>query len=61
MPVLAGAYLLAPGVQITTVRANTVDLKTEMESGRIDLALGAFDQLSDAWFQKRIFRQSMSA
>ncbi|WP_339936464.1 LysR family transcriptional regulator [Undibacterium luofuense] len=59
MPVLAARLpALAPGVQISTVRANTVDLKTEMESGRIDLALGAFDQLSDAWFQKRIFRQS---
>lgn len=58
MPVLTAELgLQAPGLQISTVRASSVDLKSEMESGRIDLAIGAFDDLSDAWYQRRLFRQ----
>jgi DNA-binding transcriptional LysR family regulator len=58
MPLLA-AHLreFAPKVQIATLRASQIDLKTEMESGRVDLAIGAFDDLSDAWYQRRLFRQ----
>lgn len=58
MPLLAQAlHQLAPGLQIATVRASSIDLKTEMESGRIDLAIGAFEHLSDAWYQRRLFQQ----
>ncbi|MES2264579.1 MAG: LysR family transcriptional regulator [Pseudomonadota bacterium] len=58
MPVLVercGA--LAPHVEIATVRAGSVDLKTEMEAGRVDLAIGAFDDVSEALYQRRLFSQ----
>ncbi|ASU40089.1 LysR family transcriptional regulator [Herbaspirillum sp. meg3] len=59
MPVLIEqCSLLAPGIQISTVRAGTIDLKTEMESGRVDLAIGAFDNVSSALYQRRLFRQN---
>ncbi|MFZ6820596.1 LysR family transcriptional regulator [Undibacterium sp. Ji22W] len=47
----------APQVQIATVRANSVDLMAELETGRIDITLGAFDQVSDALYHRRLFRQ----
>ncbi|MBP0598627.1 LysR family transcriptional regulator [Herbaspirillum sp. LeCh32-8] len=49
---------LAPGVRISTVRAGTIDLKSEMEAGRVDLAIGAFDNISGALYQRRLFRQN---
>jgi len=49
---------LAPGIQISTVRAGGIDLKTEMESGRVDCAIGAFDDVSGALYQRRLFRQN---
>ena len=59
MPLLAEhLYKLAPNIQLATVRASDIDLKTEMESGRVDLAIGAFDHLSDAWYQRRLFKQN---
>jgi len=59
MPLLIEELLQqAPQIQISTVRAGSIDLKTEMESGRVDLAIGAFDDLSDAWYQRRLFRQN---
>lgn len=48
---------VAPGVQLSTVRAGTVDLKQEMEAGRVDLAIGAFEQVSTALYQRRLFQQ----
>ncbi|MFZ6874447.1 LysR family transcriptional regulator [Undibacterium sp. Di27W] len=59
MPILAEfLHTQAPQVQLSTVRASDIDLKTEMESGRVDLAIGAFDHLSDAWYQRRLFKQN---
>jgi DNA-binding transcriptional LysR family regulator len=49
---------LAPNVGIVSVRAGAISLKDEMEAGRVDLAIGAFEELSGAWFQRRLFRQS---
>lgn len=49
---------LAPGIQLSTVRAGAIDLKTEMESGRVDFAIGAFDNVSGALYQRRLFRQN---
>lgn len=49
---------LAPGIRISTVRASAIDLKTEMESGRVDLAIGAFGNVSGALYQRRLFRQN---
>jgi len=48
---------VAPQVRIDTVRPGGVDLKAEMEAGRIDLAIGAFDKVSAALYQRRLFRQ----
>lgn len=47
----------APQVQISTVRASSVDLMAEMETGRIALALGAFDEVSGALYHRRLFAQ----
>ena len=47
----------APGVQVSTVRAGTIDMKVEMEAGRVDLAIGAFEKVSTALYQRRLFRQ----
>lgn len=47
----------APQLRLNIVRANSIDLKAELESGRIDLALGAFDDVSEAWFQRALFKQ----
>ena len=49
---------LAPQSQLSTVRASSIDIKAEMETGRVDLALGAFDDISGALYQRRLFRQS---
>lgn len=58
MPILVEqCRRLAPQVQIATVRANSVDLMVEMETGRIDLSLGAFDQVSEALYHRRLFKQ----
>lgn len=59
MPVLVElCRRLAPHIELATVRANSVDLKTEMETGRVDLAIGAFDSMSGALYQRRLFKQS---
>lgn len=47
----------APQIQIATVRASSVDLMAEMETGRVDLALGAFDEVSGALYHRRLFQQ----
>lgn len=58
MPVLVDTLSrVAPGISISTVRAGTVDLKADMESGRVDLAIGAFGNMSGALYQRRLFRQ----
>jgi len=48
---------VAPRVSITTVRNATVNLKDEMESGRVDLAIGLLPQLKGGYFQRRLFSQ----
>jgi DNA-binding transcriptional LysR family regulator len=48
----------APAIRISTVRASTVDLKMEMEAGKIDLAIGAFADVPRGLFQRRLFRQN---
>ncbi len=49
---------LAPQSQLSTVRASSIDIKAEMETGRVDLAIGAFDDISGALYQRRLFRQN---
>jgi DNA-binding transcriptional LysR family regulator len=50
----------APHIQISTVRASSIslDLIRDLEAGRIDLALGAFENVSGSLHRQRLFRQS---
>ncbi|KFI05688.1 LysR family transcriptional regulator [Massilia sp. BSC265] len=48
----------APQVDIASVRAGLIDLRTEMAAGRVDLAIGAFEDAPSVFYQKRLFRQS---
>lgn len=58
MPALiARCRLAAPRLEISSRRAASVDLKEEMESGRVDLAIGPFENISDALYQRLLFRQ----
>jgi DNA-binding transcriptional LysR family regulator len=52
---------LAPGVEIASLRANGLSLKEDMETGRVDLAIGAFEDVSEALFQRQLFRQMFVA
>jgi DNA-binding transcriptional LysR family regulator len=47
----------APGVTLSTVRNTTVNLRDELEAGKVDLALGLLPQLKAGFFQRRLFRQ----
>ena len=47
----------APQVQISSIRANNLDLMAEMETGRVDLAIGAFEAMSGALYHRRLFQQ----
>lgn len=49
--------LAAPHLQISSVRAGSIALKEEMESGRVDLAIGPFEDISEALYQRLLFRQ----
>jgi DNA-binding transcriptional LysR family regulator len=56
-PLIAHCQAVAPRIRLATVRPGGVDLKAEMEAGRIDVAIGAFETLSSALYQRRLFRQ----
>jgi DNA-binding transcriptional LysR family regulator len=47
----------APGVTISTVRNTAVNLRDDMEAGRVDLAIGFLPQLKAGIFQRRLFLQ----
>jgi len=47
----------APGVTISTVRNTAVNLKEDMESGQVDIAIGLLPQLKAGIFQRRLFQQ----
>lgn len=47
----------APGIQISTVWNAASTLAEEMESGRIDLAIGHLPDLMTGFFQQRLFAQ----
>lgn len=48
---------VAPGVSVSTVRNTAVNLRDEMESGHVDLAVGLLPQLSTGFFQRALFKQ----
>jgi len=47
----------APGVSLSAVRNAAVNLRDEMESGKVDLAIGLLPQLKSGFFQRRLFNQ----
>jgi DNA-binding transcriptional LysR family regulator len=47
----------APGIALSTVRTTATSLRDDMESGRVDLAIGPLPQLKSGFFQRRLFRQ----
>lgn len=47
----------APGLTLNTVRNAAVNLREDMESGKVDLAIGLLPQLKAGFFQRRLFRQ----
>lgn len=55
---LAQLQARAPGVRIHAVAASGAALKTGLQDGSIDLALGPFEDLSAGFYQKLLFRQS---
>ena len=48
---------VAPGVTISTVRNTSVNLNEELESGRVDIAMGLMPKLKGGFFQRLLFRQ----
>jgi DNA-binding transcriptional LysR family regulator len=58
MPVLIErCRTVAPNVEIASSRANGLTLKDDMETGRVDLAIGAFEDVSEALYHRALFRQ----
>jgi DNA-binding transcriptional LysR family regulator len=58
MPQLMSALASqAPHVNVSTVRNTAVNLRDEMEAGRVDLAVGLLPQLKTGFFQRRLFNQ----
>lgn len=47
----------APGIALSTVRNTAVNLRDELESGKVDMAIGLLPQLKAGFFQRRLFRQ----
>jgi DNA-binding transcriptional LysR family regulator len=56
-PLMERLSVLAPGIRIATQRPNSGDLRSDMESGTVDLALGLHPNLQTGFFQRRLFRQ----
>lgn len=54
-PLMDALSRLAPAVQLGTVRPNTGNLREDMESGSVDLALGLLPHLQTGFFQRRLF------
>lgn len=47
----------APGVVLSTVRNAAINLRDELESGKVDLGIGLLPQLKAGFFQRRLFSQ----
>jgi DNA-binding transcriptional LysR family regulator len=59
MPKLIEACAVrAPEVTIASVRAGLFNLRAEMETGRVDLAIGAFEDAPNVFYQRRLFTQA---
>jgi DNA-binding transcriptional LysR family regulator len=49
---------IAPNIKISTLRNNAGNLREEMESGSVDIAIGLIPSLKTGFFQRRLFKQS---
>lgn len=59
MPILIRELVKsAPNIRISTQRTEQLNLMNELGSGKIDVAIGAFNAVSDALFQRRLFKQN---
>ena len=47
----------SPGVTLSTVRNTATNLRDDLESGKVDLAIGLLPQLKAGFFQRRLFMQ----
>jgi DNA-binding transcriptional LysR family regulator len=56
-PLLERLRREAPGVTLSTVRNTAVNLRDELEAGKVDLAIGLLPQLKAGFFQRRLFTQ----
>ena len=56
-PLMLALSKAAPNVRVSTVRPNAGNLRDDMESGTVDLALGLLPNLQAGFFQRRLFRQ----
>jgi len=56
-PLMKALARRAPNVRVSTVRYTSGNLKEDMESGAVDIALGLLPQLRAGFFQRRLFRQ----
>ena len=57
-PLMKALARKAPHIRVNTVRFTSGDLRDDMESGQVDLALGLLPQLRAGFFQRRLFRQN---
>jgi DNA-binding transcriptional LysR family regulator len=48
----------APSVAVSTMRNTSVNLQDDLQSGKVDLAIGLLPQLKAGFFQRRLFTQS---
>lgn len=48
---------VAPGLTLNTVRNTAVNLRDDMDAGKVDLAIGLLPQLKAGFFQRRLFKQ----
>lgn len=47
----------APGITLSTLRNNAVNLQEEMANGHVDLAIGLLPQLKGGFFKRQLFTQ----
>jgi DNA-binding transcriptional LysR family regulator len=47
----------APQVTLSTVRNTAINLRDELEAGKVDIAIGLLPQLKAGFFQRRLFLQ----
>jgi DNA-binding transcriptional LysR family regulator len=47
----------APGVTLSTCQSSTGNLREDMETGKLDLALGFFEGLTAGFFHRRLFEE----